>query len=419
MNQHKTIIIVHPFTSDKVLYSTIKQRGFKIITLITPLDSNWINHCKKTIDEFSDHTISVSGEINLDIPILQNLLYKNSMHVVGIINAFDYSLEYADALTNNFLGLDLNLKYSHIRCNKSLVNKALEQANVRHIKSVSIDNKNTFTDSIDKIKQLKFPLIIKPSSLSAARSNVMLAHDFENLTKKIAMIQNSKNIFNNEVITDIVIQEFIEGEEFFVNSVSLKDKHYTSGVFKYKKSPEKFFGLWSLSSFESEWIQKLIQYNTECLNALDVRYGITHNEFIIDKEGNPYLIEINNRLAGIEVPYIGRKCYSSDEVSIFLDLVENNPVNEFNLQSIHAYSCIPYFSNFDNPHATKLDLDNITSQHSMIVFRAGTVDQLDENSNNLFVKVSAALWLVNQNKQILDDEVELLFTREKNNTLFI
>jgi len=414
-----TIIIVHPFTSEKILYSTIKNRDYKIITLITPFDSNWVAHCKDTIDKFSDHVMSVDAVAKTDIIKIENLCKHNNLHIVAVINAFDSSLEYADTLAKHFTNTDLDLKFSSIRCNKFLVNQALADAKMSHIKSILIDNKILFKDRVQELKTFNFPVVVKPANLSAARNNVMLANDFNELTKVVKNIQQEKNIFTNEIITDIIIQEFIDGEEFFVNAVSEEGKHYISGLFKYKKEDGHFKGAWSLDGSETEITEKLIHYTQKCLDALQIKYGITHNEFIFDKKGNLYLIEINNRLSGAEVPKFSQRCYHSDEVSIFLDLLEKKTCQVFSLQKIYAHACCLAFSNFTNPNATQLDLSKIKSTHEVTVFRSGIVNNSKNKAANLFVKVSAGIWLYNECKKTLDADTNLLFSRENDGTLFI
>ncbi len=415
----KTILIVHPFTSEKILYSTIKNRGYKIITLITPLDINWIKHCYPILEKFSDYTLHISGKISTDIAVIKQLLSKENLALTGVINAFDYSTEYADALANHFLSTDIDLEYSHARCNKFLTNAMLERAQIRCIRSILIKSENEILEKEHIIKDMNFPLIIKPTNLSAARNNVMIAYDFTSATCIINKLFATKNIFNDQAITDVIVQEYIQGEEWVVNTASYNGKHHIAGIFKYRKSKNRLLEILSLDGKEDRlFIKNLIEYNLACLNALKVNYGITHNELIVDEKGIPYLIEINNRLSGVELPMLSSKCYGTDEISMFLDLLENKKTQEFNLTSIFAHSKILGLSNFYNKDATTINLEGISSQHEVIMFRPGIVDISGDQGNDLFLKISAGLWLLNEHRDTLNKDVDLLFAREKNGSLF-
>ena len=297
-------------------------------------------------------------------------------------------------------------------------NISLKKANVRFIKGLMIQNITDLELKSKEIAQFKFPVIIKPASDSVARNDVIIVETIEYLTEKVSRLFKNKSVFHGKPHDVLLIQEYIVGNEFFVNSASLDGKHYTAGVFKYLKEEKKFIGVFSLDEQDREIADILVSYNSECLNALRVSYGLTHNEYIVDKQGSPYLIEINNRVAGIEIPKLSMTCYGSDEISAFLDAIEGQVVHEFDFRHRHAYGAILYLSNFFNKTAIALALSEVHSDNEVVTFRAGIVDP-DLHPDDLFIKVSAALLMSNKNKTELHKDREHLLLKERAGTLFI
>ena len=229
---NQTIIIVHPFTSEKFLYKTVQERGYKIITLITKFDQNWIKLCMDTVNKYSDFILNVTNNVATDLIAIQKIIDDNQLELKGIINAFDYSLEYSDSLTNELLNTNIDLKYSKIRCNKYEVNEELARnSKIPVIKSVLMENELNWQDDLsNKLKNFKYPVIIKPASDSAARNNMALANNVDEVEKQLKILFTKDNIFSNQAHTSFIIQEYIEGEEFVVNSVAMNGSHKIAGV---------------------------------------------------------------------------------------------------------------------------------------------------------------------------------------------
>ena len=421
MNQ-KAIIIVHPFTSENFLYKTVHERGYKIITLITKFDQNWIKLCMDTVNKYSDFTLNVTNDVATDLIVIKKLLSDNQLELKGVINAFDYSLEYSDSLTNELLHADIDLKYSKIRCNKYDVNDLLaKNSQIPAIKSILIENEPNWQEDLsNKLQDFKYPVIIKPDSNSAARNNMAQAANFKEVIKYLNTLLTRSSPFSDQSHSRFIIQEYIEGVEFFVNAVALGGQHKIAGVFKYVKDKRKHLCVVSLSDECAQEIQKLLGYHNQCMQHLCFTYGMVHSEYIIDPTGQPYLIEVNNRLAGADCPYLSNKCYHSDEINLFLDLLENkNDITEFNYKQLFSYAAVPFLYNYVNPNATGLDLAHITSEHGLVVFRSGLSVASSHDNGDVFDKPAAAIWKLNDSLHILTQELHTLRNLEQTGKLFV
>lgn len=100
----------------------------------------------------------------------------------------------------------------------------------------------------------------------------------------------------------VIIEEFIDGAEFEVDSI----------VFDYKEStliygdviPFDIPGVFAAkirmypSAADDEIVQRLLKYNSDVVTGFGLRQGLTHSEYIVDKNGQPYLLEAAARGGG-------------------------------------------------------------------------------------------------------------------------
>jgi biotin carboxylase len=100
---------------------------------------------------------------------------------------------------------------------------------------------------------------------------------------------------------EVLVQEYIDGDEYVVNTVSCRGVHKVTGVMVYKKIllPEMAPLYYTMSTFspESDEARQVIDYTLKALDAIGVEYGPVHSEIMIDEKG-PVLIEANCRLCG-------------------------------------------------------------------------------------------------------------------------
>lgn len=416
MNKNDTIIVVHPFTSVEFALVRIKERGYKIITIKTQLDKVWIEHEWSCIKKYSDFIFESGGKVETDLNQIQNIIQTNELNIVGVMNGFDGSLFYSDYLANNLLGYSLDLEYSQLRANKFLVNEKLRQTGVNHIKSIFIESIDDFKHHFQQISQFKLPIIVKPAANSAARSDVKVIHAFDDMEKHIAALLSKANIFASAAKQQVLIQEFIKGDEYIVNSVSYRGQHFTAGVFKYRKHGDSFSGIEIVGPDNK--LEILTDYCAKCLTAVKNQYGMTHNEIILTPEGIPYLVEMNNRMAGADVPIMSMDCYGVNEIDIFLDICDNKPI-PISERRINRYGVMLFFTNFYVENPTHLNLSDVISDTRMIVFRPAKIDKVKPNAEDLYHKVSAGVYLSHFSKMQLEQDIKILLDRDQDGSLFV
>lgn len=188
------------------------------------------------------------------------------------------------------LGLIANSVFSaSISTNKFLMRSRFLEAGLKSPKYYSI----TSSDKILLKEQLNFPLIVKPTDRSGSRG-VTIANNQRDLEDNI--LRAIEASFEKKAI----VEEFIEGPEYSVESISEDGVHTILAITeKVTSGPPYFVELEhhqpaKLNSLLEEQINQLVIAG---LNALDIKFGASHTELKISKRG-VFIIEIGARMGG-------------------------------------------------------------------------------------------------------------------------
>lgn len=177
-------------------------------------------------------------------------------------------------------------------------NKAEMRAVFRNNNILSPHSETISGGNFDRYLNLSYPLIVKPTDRSGSRG-ITKVNDKKDLKKAIeyALIES--------VEKKAVIEEFIEGDEVSVECISWEGKHYILSITDKVTTNQPYFveiEHHQPSSLHKN-IQKIIEKQTlKALDSLGIKYGASHSEFKITKDGKVFVIEVGARMGG---DYIG------------------------------------------------------------------------------------------------------------------
>ncbi|MGU9544577.1 ATP-grasp domain-containing protein [Bacillus cereus] len=157
----------------------------------------------------------------------------------------------------------------------------------------------TFHDIEKDVKLFGFPLIIKPTNLSGSRGVFLCEKEEDVLTWK-----NYMSLYNYEGA--ILIEEFLEGREISVETLSLNGKHHVIGITdKQKTSPPLFIELGHIfpANLKEEIEFEILDLVIKALDLIEYEFGPAHTEIILTKAG-PKIVEMHSRLAGDRIPIL-------------------------------------------------------------------------------------------------------------------
>lgn len=144
------------------------------------------------------------------------------------------------------------------------------------------------------ISNLRYPLIVKPQDRSGSRGvSKVLSNDELTQVLEIAV--------NESFVNKAIVEEFIEGVEVSVESISWNGIHHILAITdKITSGPPHFVELehHQPSSLPTDVISLIKKNTISVLNALEINYGASHSEFIISPCGKVYAIETGARMGG-------------------------------------------------------------------------------------------------------------------------
>lgn len=218
--------------------------------------------------------------------------------------------------------------------NKYLMKQAFISKNVPHAKGIFFKDRNNLTK--ESLNGMKLPLILKPVDSHSSRG-VYRIDTFEQL---YGFIEETLSFSRSG---SFLIEEFIEGLEFSIESVTFKGKteviQFTEKIITPFPNVVEIGHIQpaELSNIEKEEIKKVVVKGIE---ALRLDNTVTHTEVKLSNSG-PVIIEIGPRMAGdfISSYLVKHSCgVDFDRATILMSIGEQPYLN----QTINNYSYIRY-----------------------------------------------------------------------------
>ena len=156
--------------------------------------------------------------------------------------------------------------------------------------------KSFLVTSVDDLRKidLVYPLIVKPLDRSGSRG-ITKVYNYEKLKEAI----NTAKMEGFE--KSALVEEFAEGNEYSVESVSWNGKHtILTATKKYTTGSPNFVETGHLepSDLSEEIMARVNEITAHALDSLGIMFGASHTGLKIDDKGNIRLIEIGGRMGG-------------------------------------------------------------------------------------------------------------------------
>jgi hypothetical protein len=139
-------------------------------------------------------------------------------------------------------------------------------------------------------------VVVKPIR-GVASDDVFLCKDLASVQLAFKTIHGS-TVFGSprEKHKTVLVQEFAVGQEFAIDIVSKDGQHKVAAIWIYDKRPANgaSFVYYSTQLYDGELAPAIYDYAVKSLDALGLRWGLTHVEVIITDDG-PRLVEVNCR----------------------------------------------------------------------------------------------------------------------------
>ncbi len=162
----------------------------------------------------------------------------------------------------------------------------------------------------------RWPVVVKPLA-SAATDNVAICADAGQVLAAAETILSTEMLWG-EPNSEVLVQSYLDGVEYVVDTVSWDGRRYTCGVWEYRKRQVGVHNIYDyevLVPADDPRVPELVDYVDSALRALDIRYGPTHAEVIRTADG-PALVEVGARLAGNLSPTFHDHCLGANQAAL-------------------------------------------------------------------------------------------------------
>jgi len=208
-----------------------------------------------------------------------------------------------------------------------------------------------------------FKAVVKPVE-GAGSDGVFICDSPDEVRRAYASLEGTKNVLGLTNYS-VLLQEYLKGDEYVVDTVSRSGVHKCVAIWKYDKrlfngSPVVYFGMRLMPVDAEPQLVAAVEYIFGVLDALGIRNGSIHNEIKIEDRG-PVLIEANCRLHGGEGTWapMAAACLGYSAVSSMLDAYAD-PV---------AFAAIPTMPSKFRAHAKEAKIRSGV---------AGTLTEIDQ-----------------------------------------
>jgi biotin carboxylase len=234
--------------------------------------------------------------------------------VVAVLAGQEPGVPLADLLSER-LGLATNgSALSVARRDKHAMIEAVDAAGLRCARQLRTADAD---DAVAWAREQDFPVVVKPLS-SASTDNVFICAGPDEVRAAAEQVLSSLDIFDLPN-RELLVQTYLAGTEYIVDTVGVDGAHYVCGVWRYEKSTttsgKPIYDKDVLCAADEDPVPQLIEYTLEALDALGVRNGPVHAEVIMTPDG-PALVEMGARLNGNMNPGFHDTCLGANQADL-------------------------------------------------------------------------------------------------------
>lgn len=290
------IVIVEAVSNGRFYIDEALKRGYTPLVVFPPLKGEEGDGYAELRQEYAVH-YPTGTEVIYACSAEDAMERLRGRDIVCVVTGSEFGVGLTDALAEA-LGLPGNpVSSSPDRRDKKRMQDALKRAGVRHIRSetvMSVSEALRFREEIGGGR-----LVLKPRA-STGTNGVHFCDTAEQTRFCFDKIMSSSDFFGTEN-SDVLVQEFIAGTEYIVNTASSNGIHRVTDMWVYNKiaigEEGNAYDYGRLITRLDPGQSELATYIYDVLDALGFRYGPGHGEVMMGPDG-PVLIEIGARPMG-------------------------------------------------------------------------------------------------------------------------
>ncbi|TCT88976.1 biotin carboxylase [Gibbsiella quercinecans] len=359
MRKNRYVVIVDPFSTGNLYADEFKKHNIKPLALLSYAELP--SACEITFrPQDFEKIIYHRGILN------ETLEKLRKYSPIAIIPGSETGVELADSISLHLTPNFANSKAMMLaRRDKGRMGDCIARERIPHILQICTDSVNEIRKWVRENDLAGMPLVLKPPKSSGTDSVIKLT-DLNKLDEEFNKIYGKINKL--EILNDkVLVQEFVSGIEYVVDTFSVDGIHYVCDICKYSKVNTEH----QMSIYETiEWVEEtdpvapsLINYTNLVLNALGVKFGCAHIEIMLTNDG-PKLIEVGARAHGGGHPIFNLVATGDSQLHRLIDFVSNQRKISTNYQ-LKNHTKVVFLINKEKSQAKEINkLDLITNLKS-------------------------------------------------------
>jgi len=257
------------------------------------------------------------SDFSKTISAIEELPYN----IKAVLAGSELAIELADKLSHALGCRSNGPETSSLRCDKFEMGEAVRRSHTRAVKQARVQRWDQIQTFLMDHSPTPFKVVIKPIRSGGSdqkKSKVSLCESEEELKKCMGEIGGTA-----------VVQEYLDGKEYVIDTVSRDGNHKLSAMWCYDKRPAngaKFvnFGMQSVNPNSAEGLY-LFEYIKKCLTALGIQHGPGHAK-VIDTITGPVLVDCGACPHGAKGTFIPLSdlCFDRNQVAMTVDAYMEN-----------------------------------------------------------------------------------------------
>lgn len=316
------VVVVDPYSSGRFLLYELKEQGFPIICVRSSLKLGlfFLKHYDKHLDYFAA-TLDYEEDLQKLISQLGALPYT----VRAILPGCEPGVELAERLAEALKLRGNDTALSAARKDKAGMQARLKECGVPSAEQVRASDLQEILEWSRSFGN--WPQVVKPTG-SSGSDGVFFCQGEEDIRDAHSTLVGQRNP-NGIINSELAVQEFLDGDEYIVDTVSRDGKHLCVAVWVYSKRKGT---PWSPTCIISEHNRllpatgdpqdKIVDYVFQVLDAVGLNWGPCHTEVMLTSRG-PILVEVNARLHGLQGPHLIGLSTGTSKAAYAVDVMVN------------------------------------------------------------------------------------------------
>eukprot|EP01041_Mallomonas_annulata_P013775 gene13775-29292_t len=334
-SSRRSCIIIDPlneYNNAQAAIGCCESRGVRLVNM-------WSKSTTHRLLRQSDTDVNILADEspNFDYKSVGKWLSDHNIEInnlIGIICESDTGVRTAEEISH-ILQLYTSNNINEARRDKYMMQESLKRNYLNSVNQILTDDWQMALEFINSLPS-KFPIVIKPSR-GAASIGVSRADTIEDSKRIFHELLGTPGYANGTISNAILVQEYLDGEEFAVDTVTCNGEHKIVAIWKYDKrsinnAPFVYYCTELVTEYSDD-ISKLMDYTEKVLEALEVKWGPAHIEIKMDHSRGPILVETNiGRWHGQDFSSICDMCFGCNAVDLTIDALLSSKIYENNLQ---------------------------------------------------------------------------------------